>query len=547
MVLRFTIIIGGLLAAFSLLVFRLYNLQFVHSDYYTARAESEYAALNSLSAARGLIYFTDKDGNRLPGVVNKDFPIIYAVPKAMEDAKEAANALAPLLGRSVADLEQIFSKPNDSYELLESKADPSVADKVNELKMKGIYVDMKTSRLYPLGAAVSHLLGFVGPKSDGPGESGHYGLEEYYNGLLSGVSGKIGDGKIAAVQSGSDLTLTIDPNIQIESERILDGLVKDQGATGGTVIVEDPRTGKILALANYPSFDPNSYGNFPIADFMNAAVQKIYEPGSVFKVITMSAGIDSGKLTPETTYVDKGTLVINGWTISNYDLKTHGPYGLATMTNVIEHSINTGAVFAEERIGRDIFTAYVKNFGFGEKTGIDLPGEIKGDISRLNPKEREVAFATAAYGQGVAVTPLEIINAFSAIANGGTIMRPYVNAGLSPQAVRRVISPETVKEVVQMMVSAVDKATVAQIAGFSVAGKTGTAFIPDFVRGGYTNKVIDSYVGFAPATNPKFVILIKLDSLPSTSLAAQSVVPAFRDLAQFIINYYGLQPDRLQK
>jgi cell division protein FtsI (penicillin-binding protein 3) len=215
------------------------------------------------------------------------------------------------------------------------------------------------------------------------------------------------------------------------------------------------------------------------------------------------------------------------------------------MTNVIEHSINTGAVFAERRIGRDIFVKYVKDFGFGEKTGIDLPGEVAGNLGNLSPKAPDINFATASYGQGVAVSPIEIVSAVSAIANGGLLMRPYLNANLQPTVIRRVISPETAKAVAGMMISAVDKAGAAGIKGYSIAGKTGTAFIPNFQGGGYTDKVIDSYVGFGPASSPKFIILIKLDGLDSSQLAALSVVPAFRELAQYILNYYDIPPDRL--
>ncbi len=259
----------------------------------------------------------------------------------------------------------------------------------------------------------------------------------------------------------------------------------------------------------------------------------------------MATGIDSGKITPDTTYFDTGSVTLNGRTIQNYDLKTHGPYGKATMTNVIEHSINTGAVFAERQIGRDIFTEYLNNFGFAEKTGIDLPGELKGDLRQLSPQARDIAFATASYGQGVAVTPIELVNAFAAVANGGNLMRPYVNAALEPKVIRRIITESTAQAVTGMMISAVDKAGIASIANYSVAGKTGSAYIPDFKNGGYTNKLIDSYAGFGPTSNPRFVILFKVDDLDESQLAATIIVPAFREMAQFMLNYYNIAPDRL--
>jgi cell division protein FtsI/penicillin-binding protein 2 len=539
---RFTVLIVALLLGYSFLVFKLYDLELVKGGYYTARAQSEVLASAEVDANRGGIYFTDKDGGTLPAAIDKDFPIIYAVPKEILDADEAANALAPILNIPVANLTNIFSKPNDEYESLMKKADPAVAQAVQDLNIKGIYTDTAPSRFYPLGPVASQLLGYVGPNANSTGESGHYGIEEFYNDTLAGIS----SGTNAGV--GVDVTLTIDPNIQIEAEKILDNLIVANGATGGSVIVEDPQTGKILAMGASPSFDPNNYASSSIANFLNPVTQEVYEPGSMFKVLTMSAGIDAGKITPDTTYDDKGTVIVSGAKITNYDLDTHGAYGVGTtMTNVIEHSINTGAVFAEGQTGNAIFTSYLKKFGLGEKTGIDLLGEVGGNLSQLAPNAPQVAFSTAAYGQGVAVTPLEIIDAVAAIANGGVLMRPYINATLQPQEIRRVISTSTAAQVTGMMVDAVDLAQVANINGYSLAGKTGSAFIPDLVHGGYTDKLIDSYVGFGPTSDPQFIALIRIDTLPSSAIAALSVVPAFRDLSQYIINYYGIPPDRTTK
>lgn len=538
---RFTVLIGFLFVAYSFLMFRLYNLELIKGDYYAARAASEASASIDLGANRGVVYFMDRNGGMLPAAINKNFPIIYSVPKAVLDAQEAANVLAPILSMPVKSLEKIFSKPNGSYGILEKKADPSVAARVENLNMKGIYTDTVAERFYPMGSAASQVLGFVGPNTTDNGESGHYGIEEFYNDSLEGMVS--GTKKIA---QGVDINLTIDPNIQIEAEKILDDLIAANNATGGSIIVEDPQTGKILAMGSAPDFDPNNYSSSSIAHFLNSTVQKVYEPGSVFKVLTMAAGIDAGKITSQTTYDDKGSVTVSGKKITNYDLLKHGAYGPGTtMTSVIEHSINTGAVFVEGKTGNDIFTSYLKKFGLGEKTGIDLPGEVAGNLNQLTPKAPQVAFSTASYGQGVAVTPIEIVNAMAAFANGGLLMRPYLNAALSPHVIRRVMSTSTAEQVTKMMVSAVDRADVAKIDGYSFAGKTGSAYIPDLVHGGYTNKLIDSYIGFGPTSNPKFIALIRIDTLPESAIAALSVVPAFRDLAQYIINYYGIPPDRI--
>lgn len=536
---RLHLLIIGLLVGYSILLFHLYSLQLVSGEYYLARAESQYASNETLKANRGAIYLTDKNNKQVTVADNKDFPIIYAVPKSLDDPIEVANRLAPILGQPVNKLFSQLSKENDSYELLLKKVAPEVAKKTEDLKIKGIYISSAPERFYLFGGLAAHVLGFVGPNSTGTEDSGHYGVEEFYDSTLKGLSGEVRGG---SPKSGEDLTLTIDPSIQSEAELILKNLVQIHHGKSGSVIVEEPKTGKILAMGSYPAFDPNNYKEADLSVFLNPAVQQIYEPGSVFKIITMAAGIDSGRITPDTTFVDTGTLVVSGKKIQNWDLKAHGK---VTMTNVIEQSINIGAAFAERQTGDDIFKEYVTKFGFGEKTGIDLPGEIKGDLRQLRTGAPAVAFATASFGQGVAVTQIELINAFSAIANGGELMRPYINAALEPKTMRRIITPATVEAVTQMMVSAVDKADVAKIKGYAVAGKTGTAQVPDFVNGGYTSKLIHTYIGFGPVKNPRFVILLKLDEPQDAPLAGTTVVPAFRDLAQFILNYYDVPPDRL--
>jgi len=234
-------------------------------------------------------------------------------------------------------------------------------------------------------------------------------------------------------------------------------------------------------------------------------------------------------------------VTLNGKTIKNWDLRV---YGEQTMLGVIENSINTGSVFAQRKIGQDIFYNYLIKFGFNKPTGVVLPGEINGNINNLKTG-KDIDFATVSFGQGVSVTPIELINAFSAIANNGVLMKPLILADEKPQEIRRVVSRETARKVVEMMVSAVEKNKVAAISNYSVAGKTGTSFVPDFGNKGYTEEVINTYVGFAPASNPRFVILIKLDKPAGAPLAGQSVVPAFRELAQFILNYYNIAPDKL--
>lgn len=523
---RLWLLTTAIVFAYSGLIFNIYELQIKKGVYYAAKAASQSRGRDFLASSRGTIYFSDKNGNKISASLNREYPVIFAVPKEIADADEAAAALSPILNIETEKIKNLLIKPDDLYELLLAKASGEQVAKIKALGLKGIYIDSQGFRFYPFGNLASHLLGFVGPAQDDGLIKGRYGIEQVYDDYLR----------------SDDLELTIDRNIQAQAEKILKSLIEKYSAAGGTVIVQDPKTGKILALGNYPNFDPNEYSKSPLKAFLNPAVQGVYEPGSVFKVITMAAGIDSNKITPNTKFYDSGSLTLNGKTIKNWDLKAHGT---VTMTNVIEQSINTGAAFAEKKTGHDIFYNYLLKFGFDELTGIELPGEIGGKLKNLKISFRDINFATASFGQGISVTPIQLVNAISTIANGGVLMQPFIVESAAPKSIRRVISEEAAENITVMMVSAVDKAEIARIPGYEVAGKTGTAQIPDFKRGGYSDEFIHSYVGFAPATDARFTILMKVDNPKGVSLAGATVVPAFRELAQFILNYYNVPADNI--
>lgn len=526
---RLYIITGFFTLLFAVLGVNLFKIQIEKGKDFTNKIEAQNASREELNLRRGSILFSNRFGEEIQVALNKDFPIIYAVPKEIkpEKEKEVARTVAALLSLEEERLLKHFSNKNSLFRLLKDKADDSLISTVRSLNIEGIKTLTKQYRYYPFNELASSLIGFVGVNEDQNEPIGLYGIEKMYNEVLA---------------RGDSISFTIDREIQAKAENILEELIVAHNGTGATIVVQEPTTGKILAIANKPSFDPNNYTDASTKDFMNSALQYVYEPGSVFKPFTMSAGIDTGAITPETTYVDNGSITLNGRTIRNWDLKAHGK---VTMTNAIELSLNTATVFAEQKTGHEVFLNYLKKYGFGELTGISLPDEVRGSIKNLERKEvRDIDFATAAYGQGVSLTPVQLITAFSAIANGGVLMKPYVRTDESPYVVRRVIKKETADKVRLMMESAVDKAKIASIPNYYVAGKTGTAFIPDFKRGGYTEDLIQTFVGFAPARNPKFVILIKLDR-PDKPLAGLTVVPAFKTFAQFILNYYNIPPDRI--
>ncbi len=540
---RFFLVLGCIVLLFSALLMNMYRLQIEEGDRYAARAQAQEEARAFLAPKRGTISFTDRHENAIPAALNREYPTIVAVPNNIKNPASAARDAAKALGIAEAELLRLFSKRNDEYELIVAKATEAQAQAIRTIAIPGVTVGSGDARHYPYDSLGAHVLGFVGPSGSDDAVRGRYGVERFFDEALRGRGGRADDKRFSPPTDGTDLALTIDRIIEARAEETLRGLVETYGASGGTVIVMEPRTGRILALGNLPSFDPNRYRESDVGAFLNPAVESVYEPGSVFKVFTMAAGIDAKKITPETSFVDTGSLTLDGRTIKNWDLKAHGR---VTMTEVIEQSINTGAAFAERQTGHETFVSYLKKFGFGEPTGITLPGELKGSLKNLTDLRRGINFANASFGQGVAVTPIQLISAVSAIANNGLLMQPFLDARAKPKPIRRVVSEETAAAVTAMMVSAVKKAVVASIPNYTVAGKTGTAQIPDFKRGGYTDESIHSYVGFVPASDPKFTILLKLDR-PQAALAGITVVPAFKELAEFILNYYAIPPDDLPK
>lgn len=550
---RYFFITIGFFAAFAVLAVNLYNLQFNKTDYFLAKIKSLYGASGILETSRGNIYFVDKNGNLIIAALNKDYDAIFAVPKeiqqvAQADIKNYSEKLSSVVNISVEDLEKKLSKKNDQYEPLFFKATKDQLQKIRDFNFRGVYIGKQKARFYPFGKLASHLLGFVSSANEseslkyGSAQIGRYGTELYFNDYLAGESGSFKGDKIIEPKDGKDLILTIERNLQARSEEILKKLVGDWQAEAGTIIVQEPTTGKIMAMANFPDFDPNDYSKSDLKNFPNQAVQGVYEFGSVLKIITMAAGLDSGKITPETSYVDMGSVTFNNRTIKNWGDKI---YGKINMANVLENSVNTGSVFIERETGHKIFLDYLNKFGLNELTNINLPGEVKGNMKNLK-NGSDIYFATASFGQGISITSIALINAFSAVANGGVLMKPLISADEKPKVIRRVVSQKTAETLIKMMISVVEKNKVAEIPHYSIAGKSGTAYIPDFKNGGYADEVINTFIGFLPIKNQhKFTVLIKLDKPINAPFANSTVAPAFKELAEFIINYYNIAPDNL--
>ncbi len=434
----------------------------------------------------------------------------------------------------------------------------------------GLHYEWESFRYYPEKTLLSQALGFSNLEN-----IGNYGLEGFFDHELRGQDGFLLSDKgsyqgrkiiidkkeYQAPIDGSSLVLTIDYAVQLNICQKLEEAEKKHKFDSASIIVMDPKTGRIIAMCSWPNFDPNNYQEVKDLDiFDNQLVSHQYEPGSVFKTITMAIAIDQGKISPNTFYEDKGYLNIKGWSkaITNSDFSSKGGHGWVDMNYVLENSLNTGAIFAASQVDPKIYADYLKKFGFGEKSGIELSSESSGNINNLLKNNiKEIDYATASFGQGLAVSPLQMISAYASLANKGVLMKPYIVDRIldsdnniikqvSPQIVRQVVSAETAETVSAMLVNVVENghAKKSQIEGYYIGGKTGTAQIPSPSGGYLQGQYIHNFLGYAPINDPKFVLLVKFDS-PKTSVFAEgTVVPVFGEIVDFLLNYYKIPKER---
>jgi cell division protein FtsI/penicillin-binding protein 2 len=511
---------------------KLFFIQVIEGDFYKALARGLYGGNEEIQTERGKIFFK----NHEPLAINVDWPFVFSSPREVEAKEEAAIKLATALNLDENSILEKLQKDN-LYEVIKKKVTQEEIEKIKELNLKGIYPGKESGRYYPQENLASQLIGFL----DANGE-GQYGVEYYYDEIL--------DEKREV--DGNDLILTIDYSVQFMAEKLLEKAKENLDIEGGSIVVIEPDSGEILALANFPNFNPNQYSTVADFDiFQNSLTQKIFEPGSVFKPITMAVALEEEKIIPQTTYTDEGFVKIDGWPkpIYNYEQRI---YGEQTMTNVLEKSINTGAVFVEQQLGRELFFEYIGKFGFFEGSGIDLQETTpeNKEFHEAREQGREINFATASFGQGIEMTPIQLARAYCVIANGGKLVTPYIANSQSQnfREEKQVISSRTASQLTAMLVSVVENgfAKSAQIPGYYIAGKTGTAQMSwsalNVDEKGYSDKTWQTFVGFAPAFNPQFLILVKLNN-PKTKTAEYSAVPIFHDLAKYIIDYYQIPPD----
>jgi cell division protein FtsI (penicillin-binding protein 3) len=463
--------------------------------------------------------------------------------------------LATLLGLHSKDVAKTLATPNSSFVYVARGVDMDVAARVDDLHLAGIGLLPVQKRYYPGGSIAAQVVGVV--NVDGVGITG---LERQYDASLSGIPGQrtvelsaMGQ-EIAGgtqvdqePQAGADLELTIDRQLQFQAQTYLRQAVRDNHAKGGTVIVMDPLTGEILAMANYPSFDPNAFAGVDPSDLVNHAVTDTWEPGSVNKTITAGAALESGAVTPSERFRVPATRTIEGYTI--HDAEPH-PTERMTLGDIIAHSSNVGISEVADRVGNDRLQHTFSAFGFGSPTGVGFPGEA-GGIMPTSTDWSDIRRATVSFGAGVAVSPLQMATAYATIANGGTYLQPRlvratvsngVETPIGPGVSRRVLSEGTDRTLTEMLAYAVADGTGynAQIAGYQVAGKTGTAKKVD-AAGRYTNKYVASFIGFLPASQPRVVVAAIINE-PDTVYGGVAAAPLFQHVARYAIQRLGIEP-----
>lgn len=566
LVLRIRLIALGLILAAIIIISRLFFIQIVRNEYFSDQADRQYTHAGGQMFNRGSIIFTTKDGSEVSAATLKTGFILAINPSNIKNAEATYKALNEIV---LLDGETFFKKAakvGDPYEELVNRVEVETADKITALKLPGVHLYKERWRFYPGNNLASHTLGLLGFKGDE--FLGRYGLEKQYETTLHRSSNKsfvnffaevfseLGDSIFASNQPGSsegDIILTIEPTVQSVLEKELADLQKKWNASSVGGIIMDPNTGEIRAMASLPDFNPGSKQE-NLNALNNPLVQNAYEMGSIVKPLTMAAGLDAGVVMPQTTYNDKGSLTLNTKTISNFDGKARG---VVPMQEVLSQSLNTGSVFVMQKLGKEKFRNYMYGFGLNKKTGIDLPDEAAGLTNNLE-STRDIEYATAAFGQGIAITPLSITRALASLGNGGLLVTPHVvkeirytsqlTKTIKTPEPKQILKPETSEAVSRMLVKVVDEALIggkAKMEHYTIGAKTGTAQIAKPKGGGYyDDRYMHTFFGYFPAYEPKFIVFLYVREPVGVKYASETLTGPFSNLTKFLINYYQIPPDR---
>ena len=551
--LRLRVLQAGLILWVVAILVRLFVLQIVDYSWLKHRAERQQSHTVELSAQRGVIY----DRNLHPMAMSLSVDSIFAVPSEIDDVPETAQRLGPVLGLDAQDLEHRLNSTR-GFVWVARKVTATQEAAVKSLGMRGIYFQPESKRFYPKGELAANVVGYVG--MDGNGLAG---IERSYDDEIRGHNGKalievdarhhVYDQFQTEPETGKSVVLTVDQNIQYIVQQELDAQVEAMHALRGMAIVENPSTGEILALANSPTFNPNQYSKSPVQLLGDPVVTDVYEPGSVFKLVTLAAGLQEGLTNPnEVIDCGMGKIEVGGRIIHD-----HARFGDITLTEILQHSSDVGSIKIGLRLGDERFYKYIRAFGFGQRTGIELPGESSGLVRPPN-RWTPVSIGAVSMGQEVAVTPVQIIAMVSALADGGIYHAPHIVVGtyddnsgadapqFHPSPGRRIVSAEVADEMKGMMEQVVLAGTGqhTQLNGYSSAGKTGTAQKADAGGRGYSaHDVIASFAGYAPADHPAIAMLVVIDSPRGLHDGGVVAGPAWKRMADRILPYLGIPHD----
>lgn len=554
---------GGLI-----LIGRLYQIQVLQADHYQEKADSQYVHTKTDLYSRGSILFTTRDGTTLSAAAVQAGYVLSTNPSQITvPVSDFCNSLKEYLEVSVERCIERVSTPGRTYIELASRINDEQAEAIQELDIDGASLYKNQWRYYPGESLAARSIGFVGYADDGTELRGKYGLERQYDDVLfqkrqvmsvnffAELFSNLGE--IVYQKDGGrtgDIVTTLEPSVS----RMLDTVLQNtndfyQSKLTGALVM-NPHTGEIVAMNAVPGFNLNDRSGATIEQFQNPLVEDVYEFGSTIKALTMAAGLDSGAITAQSTYYDAGRITMNGFTISNYDGRGRGT---VPMQEILNQSLNTGVSHIVQKMGKEEFRKYFLNYKIGSETGIDLPNEAHGLVDNLN-SPRDVEYATASFGQGIAMTPIEATRALATLANGGKLVTPHLVKRIEyddgeikeiryPEG-DSVLSAETSEEISRMLVTVVDDALNGgrvALPHYTIGAKTGTAQIPDPVNGGYyEDKFLHSFFGYFPAFDPEFIVFMYTVEPQGVRYASETLTDPFMEITKFLINYYSIPPDR---
>ncbi len=553
---------------FLVMLLRLVQLQVLRHDYYSVLANQTHQRKYEIGASRGQIFAQDRK-KKVPLVLNRNLKTLYADNRYIEDPLATAKSLAAITKDAPESFANML-KTKDAYVVLKRNLEPAMADAIDKQQLAGIGLSDTATRTYPESAQAAQVLGFVNAEG-----KGQYGIEEHFDNLLAGKPGLFkaktdsrgipitsNDNVQQAPINGHDIVLSIDRNIQAKMEAVLkDGVEKFKAKSASAVIIE-ANTGAIRAMANYPTFDPNKFQDVEdYSLFSNKAAQDLFEPGSNFKIFSMSAALDTGAVTPETTYNNTGSVTLDEYVVKNASGIPNGTYA---MKDVVKKSINTGVVYALEKMGgqainttakRKLYNYYTDHFGFGNPTGVELANEPGGQLEKPDGAS-SVTYANMTFGQGLTATMLQIVSAAASVVNGGTLYQPFIveqkidPSGTIEQTKPKVKKQNTVSAKTGNQLKAMMESVVVdgggfgtKIPGYRIGGKTGTAQIPNPQGGYFDNRDIGTFTGFVPIDKPKYVMMVRVDEPVVPGFAGSAAAgPMFGDIMRWLLQYEGMPP-----